>query len=355
MEGTLTKPDLSGPREIANQNDAASPDTAIVRLKSLVRADLTAVNDEIVERMASHVPMIPALAAHLVESGGKRLRPMLTLAAARACGYDGVDHVRLAAAVEFIHTATLLHDDVVDESVLRRGSATANVIWGNQASVLVGDFLFSRAFELMVDVGDLKVLQVLSRASSVIAEGEVMQLAAQKDLSSTLETYLKVVESKTAALFAAAAQVGALVALRQDSGQAPEIEVGLRAYGRNLGVAYQLVDDALDYSGRQASLGKSVGDDFRESKMTLPVVLAFARAGDEEKAFWRRAIGEGRQTDSDFDEAVALMERHGVIAETFAYAKRYASRAKSDLEALPDGAYRQALLDIADFSVARAH
>ena len=327
-----------------------SPVEVIKTLRDLVGGEMTEVDREIEARLRSAVDLIPKISEHLICSGGKRLRPLLTLAAAKLCGYSGSDHIRLAAAVEFIHTATLLHDDVVDVSPLRRGAATANVIWGNPASVLVGDFLFSRAFELMVEVGNLDVLGILSRTSSIIAEGEVMQLAVQQNLEVTLDIYLKVIESKTAALFAAAAEVGAVVADR------PKAERdAARAYGRNLGVAYQLVDDALDYSGRQRTLGKAIGDDFREGKMTLPVVLAFTRAKGEERAFWRRTIALGDQKDGDFERALSIMERMGAIPETLACASRYAERARQDLEPFPDSAYKAALLDLAEFSVSRGY
>ncbi|MEM8986589.1 MAG: polyprenyl synthetase family protein [Pseudomonadota bacterium] len=337
---------------LAAQNAGEGRDTleAVATLKRLTDADMAEVNAEILRRMSSPVEMIPTLAGHLINSGGKRLRPMLTLAAARLCGYEGQEHVKLAAAVEFIHTATLLHDDVVDESALRRGDKTANTIWGNQASVLVGDFLFSRAFELMVAAGDLKILGILSAASSVIAEGEVLQLTTQNNLSSTREDYLAVIEAKTAALFAAAAEVGAVVAARPET-----VQEALKNYGRNLGIAYQLVDDALDYSGREAALGKTVGDDFREGKMTLPVLTAYARATSEEKTFWERTLGQGVQHEGDFDRACKIIDREGLIAETFETARRYAANAKRDLETAPSNPWREALSALPDFAVSRTY
>ena len=294
--------------------------------------------------------LIPDLARHLIDSGGKRLRPLLTLAAAKLGGYTGVAHIRLAAAVEFIHTATLLHDDVVDESSLRRGKVSANIVWGNKPSVLVGDFLFSRAFQLMVDAGSLRVLDILSGAAAIIAEGEVLQLKSANNLGVTEEDYLRVVSAKTAALFAAAAEAGAVVAA-----QTPQQIAAMRDYGQNLGIAFQLVDDALDYSGRQALMGKSVGDDFREAKVTLPVILAYARATAAAAKFWKRAIETGPQGESDLDRAITLVEETGAISETMARARRYADQAREALSPLPAGEVRSALADIADFCVERAY
>jgi len=318
-------------------------------LEGLIRDDLHAVNRLIVERMDSHVPLIPTLAGYLIQSGGKRLRPMLTLAGARLCGYQGVDHIKLAATVEFIHTATLLHDDVVDESSLRRGQSSANEVWGNKASVLVGDFLFSRAFNLMVEVGDLKILDVLSTASSVIAEGEVMQLANTANIDASEQIYLDIVSSKTAALFAAAAQVGALVA-GQDTAQ----EIALERFGRNLGIAFQLVDDALDYMGEQQELGKTIGDDFRECKCTLPVILAFADGSDDERLFWRRTIEQGEQSSRDLDQAVSILKRHNALDRTLDRARVYVNQARERLMVFPSSPLRQSLVDVLDFCVDRA-
>lgn len=324
---------------------------AVGTLRALTAADLDSVNTEILTRLHSPVKMIPELAGHLINAGGKRLRPMLTLAAARAFGYAGKDHVSLAAAVELIHGATLLHDDVVDESALRRGLTTANVIWGNKESVLVGDFILSRAFELMVDTGNLRVLQILSGASGVIAEGEVLQLATQKNLDATFEMYLAVVDAKTAALFAAAARVGAVIA-----GASTQEEEALHLFGRNLGVAFQLVDDALDYSGgAAASLGKNIGDDFREGKMTAPVVYAYRDADEPARAFWRRTIAEGRQDKDDLAHARRLMEHTGAIEETLACARAYADEAIAALKIAPDTPYTRALAEVVDLSVSRAY
>ena len=321
---------------------------AVMRLRTLLASDLEAVNGEILARMESPVQLIPDLAGHLVNAGGKRIRPMLTLAAARVFDYSGDDHIKLAAAVELIHGATLLHDDVVDGSSLRRGARTANVIWGNKESVLVGDFVFSRAFELMVAAGDLRVLQVLSRASGVIAEGEVLQLTTQKNVETSFETYIDVVEAKTAALFAGAAHAGAIIA-----GAATRVEEALRDYGRYLGVAYQLIDDALDYAGSHNDLGKNVGDDFREGKMTLPVVYAVARAREDEKSFWRRVIAEGRQSEGDFEKAVTLMKRDNALADTIACARKYTDRALNELGKAPQSDYADALGTLVKTSLSR--
>ncbi len=318
-------------------------------LVGLVAADLEACNRTIVARMDSPVALIPQLAAHIVAAGGKRLRPLLTLAAARLCGYQGGRHVELAACVEFIHTATLLHDDVVDESLLRRGLASANAVFGNKASVLVGDFLFARAFQLMVDDGSLKVLGILSHAAATIAEGEVLQLATQNDLSTSEARYLDVIKGKTAALFAAACQVGAVISHRPQAE-----EDALSAYGMSLGMAFQLVDDALDYSADQAKLGKTVGDDFREGKFTLPILVAYQAGDASERAFWQRTIEQSEQTDDDLDHALLLMERHRAIPATLARAAGFASDAKAALAVFPDSPIRQALMDVADYTVIRA-
>jgi octaprenyl-diphosphate synthase len=328
---------------------AAESDDALTHLATLVQDDLLACNRIIVARMDSPVALIPQLAAHLVAAGGKRLRPLLTLAAARLCGYAGLRHVQLAACVEFIHTATLLHDDVVDESLLRRGLASANAVFGNKASVLVGDFLFARAFQLMVEDGSLKVLEILSQAAATIAEGEVLQLATQNDLSTPEERYLDVIKGKTAALFAAACQVGAVVAGRTEAEEA-----AIASFGLNLGIAFQLVDDALDYAADQATLGKTVGDDFREGKITLPVLAAFAAGDEAERAFWHRTIEASEQHDSDLDHAMRLMQRHRAIPVTLDRAGHFTDLAKSALSVFADSPMRRALLDVADYTVRRA-
>lgn len=327
---------------------AAGAPHAVDRLAALLAEDLAAVDAIIHERMISPVGVIPNLAAHLIDAGGKRIRPLITLAAARLLGGGGDGPRKLAAAVEFIHSATLLHDDVVDLSSMRRGKQAANVVWGNSASVLVGDFLFARSFNLMVESGDLMVLDILARAASVIAEGEVMQLAAANDADTSRERYMEIVAAKTAALFAAAAKAGAVAAGRPGAEAA-----ALESYGRELGLAFQLVDDALDYGGLSAVMGKNTGDDFREGKVTLPVV--FARdAGDEaERGFWRRVMG-GERSDDDFHRAVALMRRHDAIALTLNAAREHAARARQALSTLPANAYREALAELPEFVVERA-
>ena len=319
------------------------------RLAQWLAPDMAAVNALIRDRMASeHAPRIPEVTAHLVEAGGKRLRPMLTLAAARLCGYDGPFHVHLAATVEFIHTATLLHDDVVDESERRRGRPTANLLWDNKSSVLVGDYLFSRSFQLMVETGSLRVLDILANASATIAEGEVLQLTAAQDLRTTEATYLQVVRGKTAALFAAATEVGGVIA------GAPQAQIdALRAYGDALGIAFQIVDDLLDYGGTAAAIGKNLGDDFRERKLTLPVIKAVALADADERAFWVRVIEKGQQHDGDLDQAMAILARHGAMAATRADAIAWAAQARGALACLPDHPLREMLDQLADYVVAR--
>ena len=327
-----------------------APALPLAALQTLVGADIARVNALILERMQNEVALIPQLAGHIVASGGKRLRPMLTLASARLCDYQGRRHIELAACVEFIHTATLLHDDVVDESLLRRGTDTANAVWGNQASVLVGDFLFSRSFQLMVDVGSLEVLGILANASATIAEGEVRQLATVNRPDTGIADYLKVVEGKTAALFAAACRIGAVIADRP-----PAEAEALQAYGMNLGIAFQLVDDVLDYSARQAELGKTVGDDFAEGKVTLPVILAYDRGSEEERAFWRRVLCEEQRVADDFRKAVALMQCHHSLSATLDRARAHAEDAKQALAPFPNGPVRAVLADIADFCVERVY
>ncbi len=330
--------------------DGATPLTtnALVQLTSMLEPELQATNRAIVARMDSPVSLIPQLAAHLVAAGGKRLRPLLTLAAAKLCDYQGERQVQLAACVEFIHTATLLHDDVVDESVLRRGYASANTIFGNKASVLVGDFLFARAFELMVEDGSLEVLRILSAAAATIAEGEVLQLTTQNDLDTTEQKYFDVIRGKTAALFAAACEVGGVIADRPAAQCA-----ALAQFGLDLGMAFQLVDDALDYSADEAELGKTVGDDFREGKLTYPVLLAIADADAEELAFWTRAVGAGEQTESDLAQAMALMKKHNTILRSLARANEFVASACAALEVFPPSAMREALMDVARYTTAR--
>lgn len=319
-------------------------------LIALTAADMVKVNEAILARAASHVEMIPELAGHLINSGGKRIRPMLTVATARMCGTKSEAHIKLATAVEFMHTATLLHDDVVDESDLRRGKKTARLIWGNQASVLVGDYLLGQAFKMMVETGSLEALRILANAAAVIAEGEVLQLSASHDTSTTEDAYMQVIVAKTAALFSAAAEVGAVIAARPKGEQA-----ALDSYGRNLGIAFQLVDDALDYSGKQALMGKSVGDDFREGKITLPVVLSYRRGSQEERNFWKRTLEDGNQTADDLVYAQKLVERHNAIADTVERARHYGDIARDALAIFPDSAHKAALAEAVDFCVARAY
>lgn len=327
-----------------------NPAPSLDPLVALTAADMNAVNQVILSRMQSEVPLIPELAGHLIAGGGKRMRPMLTCASAALCQYTGSRQHKLAAAVEFIHTATLLHDDVVDGSGTRRGKRTANLIWGNPASVLVGDFLFSRAFELMVEDGSLKVLKILSRASAVIAEGEVAQLTAQRQISTSEDTYLQIIEAKTAALFAAACQIAPVVA---EAGE--EAEEALGAFGRNLGVAFQLVDDAIDYTSESATSGKDLGDDFREGKMTLPIILAYARGSEDDRSFWRDAVGGERTSDADLAHAIALFQQTGAIAETLERARTYARRALDKIAPFPAGKAKAALTQAVEFAVARAY
>jgi len=319
-------------------------------LTELVSDDLKAVNEQVIQRMDSPVVLIPQLAGHIVAAGGKRLRPMLTLASARMCGYQGDRHIALAACVEFIHTATLLHDDVVDESDLRRGFASANAVWGNKASVLVGDFLFSRSFELMVEDGSLKVLAILSQASALIAEGEVAQLVTANDTATGEKAYLDVIMGKTAQLFAAACRIGAVVADRPKNE-----EDALEAYGANLGLTFQLIDDMLDYSAKQADLGKAVGDDFREGKITLPVILAFHRGDGEERTFWKRVLEDLEQEDGDLERAIGLMEKHGALTDTVERARHYGAIGRDALGIFPHGPEKKALVDLIDFCITRAY
>ncbi|MCW3796707.1 polyprenyl synthetase family protein [Sphingomonas sp. BN140010] len=319
-------------------------------LIALTAADMNAVNQVILARMQSEVPLIPELAGHLIAGGGKRMRPMLTCASAALCDYPGTRHHKLAAAVEFIHTATLLHDDVVDMSGMRRGKRTANIIWGNPASVLVGDFLFSRSFELMVEDGSLKVLKILSHASAVIAEGEVAQLTAQRQIATGEDTYLHIIEAKTAALFAAACRIAPVVA---EAGE--DAELALEAFGRNLGIAFQLVDDAIDYTSDEGTSGKSLGDDFREGKMTLPIILAYARGGEADRRFWKEAVSGDRVADDDLAHAIALLRSTDAIGDTLERARLYARRALDALAPFPSGKAKAALSEAVAFAVARAY
>jgi len=319
-------------------------------LVDLTKADMERVNQLILSKAGSDVQMIPEVANHLISSGGKRLRPMLTLASANLFGYQGDGHIKLATSVEFLHTATLLHDDVVDESDLRRGKSTARMIWGNQASVLVGDFLLGQAFRMMVEVGSMDALDVLSTAAAVIAEGEVLQLSVAKNMETTEDDYLSVIRAKTAALFAAAAEVGPIIAKTERSERN-----ALKSYGMNLGLAFQLVDDALDYGGKAADLGKNVGDDFREGKITLPVILAYRRGTTDERAFWRTAIEGGESTDANLDKAMGLITKYGGLTDTITRALHYGTIARDALAPLPETPWKSALLEVIDFSIERVN
>ena len=327
-----------------------SADHLIEPLSALVAGDMARVNQTILSRTGSDVTMIPEIANHLIASGGKRMRPIMTLATAGLCGYGGQGHIKLAAAVEFMHTATLLHDDVVDESDMRRGKAAARVLWGNEASVLVGDFLLGQAFKMMVEVGSLSCLEVLSSAAAVIAEGEVMQLSASKDTETTEDAYVAVIRAKTAALFAAACEVGPILA-----GRAKAEVAACRAYGANLGVAFQLIDDALDYGGASVKLGKNVGDDFREGKITLPVVLSFRRGGAQEREFWRRTLEKGEVADGDLEFALLTMKKHRALEDTIERARHYGAMARDALELFAPSPWKHALRDAVEFVTGRAH
>src|SRR6185369_6903896 len=328
-----------------------SPNPASLnRLVALVAPDMERVNTTILARTGSEVAMIPEVANHLIASGGKRLRPMLTLAMARLAGYAGDGHIKFAAAVEFMHTATLLHDDVVDESSMRRGKVAARMLWGNEASVLVGDFLLGQAFKMMVEVGALKSLEILSTAAAVIAEGEVMQLGVAKNTATTEDEYLAVIRAKTAELFAAACEVGPALSGRPKAEQA-----ACRSFGMNLGVTFQLVDDVLDYGGKSAKLGKNVGDDFREGKITLPVVLAFRRGSDAEREFWRRTLERGEIDDGDLDRAVGLMTKYRALEDTINRAQHYGAMAVDALALFPASAMKTALEQVVAFCLARSH
>ena len=329
-------------------SDRRPPQASIAPLVALTKSDMELVNNLILSKTGSDVEMIPEIAKHLIDSGGKRLRPMLTLAAAHICSYEGEHHITLAASVEFMHTATFLHDYVVDESDMRRGKQSARMVWGNQASVLVGDFLLGQAFRMMVDAGSLEALDVLSTASTVIAQGEVMQLSAAQNMETTEDDYLTVIRSKTAALFAAAAEVGPILA----SSQKP-VRDAFRSYGLNLGIAFQLVDDALDYGGSKADLGKNVGDDFFEGKITLPVLLAYRRGTADEQQFWRSSMESDAADETALQHAMELLTKHNSIADTVSRARHYGEIAKDALAPLPDSDMKQALLDVVEFCICR--
>jgi octaprenyl-diphosphate synthase len=323
---------------------------SITPLVNVTASGMKRVNRLIAERTGSEVPLIPEVARYLIDSGGKRLRPMVTIASARACSYRGEGDVKLATSVEFMHTATLFHDDVVDSSETRRGKRTARLIWGNQESVLVGDFLLGQAFKMMVEVGSLEALEVLSVAAATIAEGEVMQLTTAKNTETTEDEYLEVIRAKTAVLFSAAAEVGAIIA-----GADRGVRAAFRSFGTNLGIAFQLVDDALDYGGETPTLGKDVGDDFREGKVTLPVVLAWRRGTPEDRQFWTRTLARGEINDKDLGKAVSLLRKTRALKDTVERARHYGAMARDALAPLPDEPCKGALLQSVDFCIARAH
>ncbi len=335
---------------VVKLEDSKQGGASVKPLIELTKPDMGLVNELILSKAGSDVEMIPQIANHLVSAGGKRLRPMLTLAAAAMFGYTGEGHIRLATSVEFMHTATLLHDDVVDESDMRRGNQTARMIWGNQASVLVGDFLLGQAFRMMVEVGSIDALDVLSHASSVIAEGEVMQLAAAKNIETTEDEYMSVILAKTAALFSAAAEVGPIIA-----GADRAARSALKSYGTNLGLAFQLVDDALDYGGSAAALGKNVGDDFREGKITLPLILAYRRGTPDERAFWRAAVEDGQNGDKELERAIALVDRYNAIGDTIQRARHFGEIARDALAPLKASPQKDALIEVIDFCIQRVH
>jgi octaprenyl-diphosphate synthase len=335
---------------VVNLEEGKREAASIGRLISLTAADMGRVNELILSKAGSDVEMIPEVANHLISSGGKRLRPMLTLAAAQMFGYQGDGHVKLATSVEFMHTATLLHDDVVDESDLRRGKKTARMIWGNQASVLVGDFLLGQAFKMMVEVGSLDALDILSTAASIIAEGEVMQLAAANNLETTEDEHFAVIKAKTAALFSAAAEVGPVIA-----GATRTDRAALRSYGVNLGLAFQLIDDALDYGGSAKDLGKNVGDDFREGKVTLPIILAYRRGSADERSFWKAAIEDHQADDAALEWAIGLIKKHGAIGDTIARARHFGEIARDALGPLPATQQKTALIEVIDFCISRVN
>ena len=323
-------------------------DSPLDMLSDLLDQDMKQVNSLILKNMQSDVALIPQLAQYLIMAGGKRIRPLLTLASTAMFEGPMDKSYHLAAAVEFIHTATLLHDDVVDESNERRGQQAANLIFGNQASVLVGDFLFSKSFQMMVESGSLEILGILSNASAIIAQGEVLQLSTTNDIETSFPAYIKVIESKTAALFAASCEVGAVLSDRPAS----ECEA-MRKYGANLGNAFQIIDDTLDYIADQETLGKDIGDDFKEGKMTAPVIFALQDAGKEEKLFWQRTLGDKKQSNQDFGTAMSYIEKHEAIEKSIDLARQYAGSAKEELMNLPNGKYKSLLCDISDYVLSR--
>ncbi|OPB35304.1 polyprenyl synthetase family protein [Bartonella taylorii] len=332
------------------QNQTRNNKMSLQSLINLTQYDMERVNQFILSMAKSEVEMIPEISNHLISSGGKRLRPMITLASAHMFGYQNDGHIKLATAVEFMHTATLLHDDVIDESNLRRGKSTARMIWGNQASVLVGDFLLGQAFKMMVDVGSIEALSVLANAAAIIAEGEVMQLSAAKNIQTSASDYLKIINAKTAALFSAAAEVGPIIAGYKDKERS-----ALREYGTLLGLAFQLIDDALDYGGAAKHLGKNIGDDFREGKITMPVILAYARSNTVEKAFWEQALENGNNNDEAFAHAQYLIEKYDSLSDTIEQARIYGTRATNALASMNKNLAHNALVETVDFCIARVN
>lgn len=332
------------------QNQTRNNQMSLQSLINLTQYDMERVNQFILSMAKSEVEMIPEISNHLISSGGKRLRPMITLASAHMFGYQNDGHIKLATAVEFMHTATLLHDDVIDESNLRRGKSTARMIWGNQASVLVGDFLLGQAFKMMVDVGSIEALSVLANAAAIIAEGEVMQLSAAKNIQTSASDYLKIINAKTAALFSAAAEVGPIIAGYKDKERS-----ALREYGTLLGLAFQLIDDALDYGGAAKHLGKNIGDDFREGKITMPVILAYARSNTVEKAFWEQALENGNNNDEALAHAQYLIEKYDSLSDTIEQARIYGTRATNALSSMDKNLAHDALVETVDFCIARVN
>jgi len=352
LEQNLTVQNLTASNLAENITikDPYNPSATLTNLLELTQADMGRINELILTKAHSSVDMIPQLATHLIESGGKRIRPMLTCATSRLCAYEGLDHIPLATSIEFLHTATLLHDDVVDESDMRRGKKTARLLWGNQASVLVGDYLLGQSFKIMVGVGSLEALKILSHASAVIAEGEVMQLATAGNPQSSQDEYMEMIDAKTAALFVAAAELGAVVANR------PENErQALKDFGKALGITFQLIDDALDYHGQSADLGKDIGDDFRDGKITLPVILAYQSGTKDEQAFWQRTLGEGNIEPQDLDTAIDLINKYNTINTTIERAQKYGQDAKDALNIFPPTPWKHALLDVVEFCVKRGN
>lgn len=332
------------------KKESTAPQTPLDLLSSFVQEEINQVNDLIVKRLENPVTLIPKLAGYLINSGGKRIRPLLALAVSKICGYRENRQISLSACIEFIHTATLLHDDVVDESNRRRGQETANIVWGNQASVLVGDFLFSKSFEIMVEDGDLEILKVLSKASSTIIEGEVMQLSASQNTTTQVETYYNIIMAKTAELFAASCHIGTILTDQPDY-----IRQSFIQYGLNLGLAFQLVDDVLDYTANEEILGKSLGNDFMEAKVTLPVIHAYEKGSIEEKAFWERTFNSLNQKPGDFEHAVELLKTHKAFDYTLEQAQMYSNKARDSLSVLPNRMQTYLLADVADYCVSRIH